>query len=799
MPTHQPSYPGLSAAEVNARRQRGKTNNFRPRVGRTYWQIIRDNVFNLFNIVLGTLLLIVVLLQDYSTAIFAGFSVVTNSILGTIQEINAKRKLDKLAALAAKEVRVWRDGELQTISIYDLVQDDIIPIEPGDKVVVDGRVLTSDALEMDESQLTGESDSVFKVVDSELSSGSFCIAGTGVMVATRVGKESTINQLSVAAKAYKNVKTPTQQRLDALVELMIVVMLLIGPMLFFSELRHGQSFLNAIRSEVVFVSSIVPQGLVLTALLSLTLGAISISRHQTLIQRVNAVESLANVTTLCFDKTGTLTQNKLAVTELLPLNGAVNEDIHHKLHLYLQNLAHLNRTAGAVAEFSERTFSNHRGPVPSKVREIPFSSARKWGAIIFEDETLVMGAPERLLPDTDDSYSALARARDLSRQGLRVLAFGRAAEPPPDGALAQVEPLALIILSDQVRPDIQTTLDAFQGQNVRLKVISGDNLETVQAIARQSGMPADRAYTGDQLEALSGGEFEVAVMESSLFARIEPETKRKIIATLKKQGEYVAMVGDGVNDVPALKEAHLAIVMNDGTQISKDVSDIVLLNNAMSTLPFAFQEGRQITQSIYGTAKLFLAKNFYNIALIFFIGFMTLPFPTTPVQISWITFGTVNIPATLIAIGWIRPGYMAKFRKDVLDYVFTAGITGAAMLALLYVVSYFATEENTFAARSAVTLFIAIYGTLIFWNIHEVELFWPRTMLKHWRVTLFGLVLLALTMAVPFLVPQFFDFVPPTPALWLLIGTIFLLTAIIQHFAMENRHLINKMWALLKP
>ncbi|MCB9452327.1 MAG: HAD-IC family P-type ATPase [Anaerolineaceae bacterium] len=798
MLSHPSSYSGLSTAEVNERRSRGLTNNFKPRVGRTYWQIVRDNVFNLFNIVLGTLLLIVVLMNDYSTALFAGFSVVTNSILGTIQEINAKRKLDKLAALAAKEVRVWRDGALQTVSIYDLVQDDVIPIEPGDKIVVDGRALASDALEMDESQLTGESDSVFKLVDSEMHSGSFCIAGTGVMVATRVGKDSTINQLSVAAKAYKNVKTPTQQRLDALVELMVVVMLLIGPMLFFSEMRHGQSLLNAVRSEVVFVSSIVPQGLVLTALLSLTLGAISISRHQTLIQRVNAVESLANVTTLCFDKTGTLTQNKLAVTELLTLNGAAEADIHHKLQLYLKNLAHLNHTASAVATYSEQS-ANHTGPIPAKVREIPFSSTRKWGAIIFEDETLVMGAPERLLVDGGASTEALERARDLSRQGLRVLAFGRAPELVQDSKLENVEPLALIILSDQVRPDIQTTLDAFREQNVRLKVISGDNLETVQAIARQSGMSVDKTYTGQQLEAMSPGELDSAVAESDLFARIEPETKRKIIGSLKKQGEYVAMVGDGVNDVPALKESHLAIVMNDGTQISKDVSDIVLLNNAMSTLPLAFKEGTQITQSIFGTTKLFLTKNFYNIVLIFFVGFMTLPFPTTPVQISWITFGTVNIPATLIAIGWIRPGYMARFRRDVLDYVFTAGVIGAAMLALLYVVTFFAADKNTFAARSAVTLFIAIYGTLIFWNIHEVELFWPRTMIKHWRVTLFGFVLLGLTMIVPFLKPDFFDFIPPTPSVWVLIVTIFFLTAVIQHFAMENRHLINRMWAFLKP
>jgi cation-transporting ATPase E len=796
-----PAQMGLTSAQVAERVARGETNAFKARVGRSYWQIVRDNVLNLFNIVLGLLLLVVVIMGDYSTAIFAGFSVVTNSILGMFQEISAKRKLDQLAALAAKDIPVWRDGQLTAVPIHSLVKDDVIPLQPGDRLVVDGLIIQSDALEMDESQLTGESDAILKEVDHPVYSGSFCIAGSGAMVATQVGKDSTINKLSTVAKAYKNVRTPTQMRISAMVEITVVAMVIIGPMLFIQGLLNQETMLDIVRNMVVFVSSVVPQGLVLVAILSLTIGAVTISRFKTLIQRVNAVESLANVTVLCFDKTGTLTRNQLSVIKILPLNNYTEADIQRKLQMYIGNIAFQNSTAGAVSNYLNELFPSANGSQPAKVREIPFNSSRKWGAVVFEDETLVFGAPERVLTQVDEpDMRTIQHASELAAQGLRVLAFARSREVLVDGTPPQHgEPMALIVLSDQIRPDIQETLQAFRDQGVALKVISGDNVDTVRTIAQQSGMVINRVYTGDQLEAMPEREFEGAAVEGDLFARIEPDTKRKIIAALKRAGQYVAMVGDGVNDVPALKEAHLAIVMNDGAQISKDVGDIVLLNNAMSTLPKAFAEGRTITQTIYATTKLFIVKNFYNIVLIFFIGFMTLPFPTTPIQISWITFGTVNIPATLIAFKLIRPTFMAQFRRDVMDYVLIAGTAGAVMLALLYAIAYFATGRDTFAARSAVTVFIAFYGTLIFWNVHSVDVLEPRSFVRHWRITLLGVALTVLTILVPFLLPELFVFVPPAPMIWVAIISIFLLNAVMVSLLMRNRHLINQLWMLFNP
>jgi cation-transporting P-type ATPase E len=790
---------GLTSAEVAERVRRGESNDYKARVGRSYWEIVRDNLLNLFNIILFTLLIIVALFRDYTTVFFAGFSVVTNSFLGMIQEISAKRKLDKLAALAAQDVLVWRDGKLVKVPIAQIVKDDVMPIEPGDRLVVDGHVLESDALEMDESHLTGESDAVLKDVDDKLYSGSYCIAGSGLMVATAVGKDSTISRLSTAAKAYKNVQTPTQQKITALVEISVLAMAIFGPMLFIAGIVNSLEFVEIIRNTIVFVTSLVPQGLVLVAILSLTLGAIRISRHQTLIQRVNAVESMANVTVLCFDKTGTLTRNELAVTEILPLNGDTPAQIEGRLQTYLSNVSHMNRTAAAVA-----AYVNQPGKEPdaqngvAKVSEVPFNSARKWGAVTFDNnDTLLLGAPERLLP-TGNSHAKQAEA--LAAGGLRVIAFVRTPTPPKDGHIASnVEPIALIVMSDQVRTDIHETLRAFQDQNVTLKVISGDNLETVKAIATQSGLKIRRSYTGDQLEAMSEIELEAAVAEGDLFARIEPETKRKLVGTLKRLGQYVAMVGDGVNDVPALKEAHLAIAMNDGAQIAKDVADIVLLNNAMSTLPLAFKEGKSITQIIYGTTKLFLAKNFYNILLFIFVGFMMLPFPISPTQISWITFGTVNIPATLIAFEILRPAHMQRFRRDVFDYVMISGLIGGVVMALLYAVAYFSGDLNS--ARSAITVFIALYGTLIFWNVHGVDLLQPRTLFLHGRVTVLGIGLAAFTMAGPYLYPDpdLFRFVSPTPQLWALIVALFLIATLVVGIVMRHRRLVNQLWLLFAP
>jgi len=792
-----PPFSGLTSAEVAERVRRGETNRFKARVGRSYWQILRDNLFNAFTVVMLTMLFIVLLMGDYATVVFAGFAVVTNALFGIVQESYSKRKFDRLMAMSAPMVRVYRDGALSEVSVYDVVKDDVIPLEPGDKIIADGHVLDSDALEVDESQLTGESDAVLKDVGSPVSSGSFCVAGSGVMTAEIVGEHSTVNRLTSVAKAYRYVLTPTQGRIYTIVQISIFIMLVCTPMIFIAGviqrgiLIHLENFQNA----VVFVASIVPQGLVLTATLSLTIGAIVISRRQTLVQRVNAVESMGNVTCLCFDKTGTLTQNRLVVSELQARNIS-DADLKAKLALYLGNLSTLNRTAGAVADY----LSLKKGSAPAQVkqREVPFNSARKWSAVIINNETLIMGAPERLLHESE--YDLAAQSSTLAEQGYRVLAFSHVpfaldGDQLPDERRA----LALIILSDTVRPDIKETLDAFREQGVALKVISGDNLETVSAVAREAGMTINHAYTGDQLMAMSEGEFAEAARLGDLFARIEPNTKRQLVAALKKAGHYVAMTGDGVNDVPSLKEAHLAIAMNDGAQMTKDIADIVLLNNALTTLPEAFHEGRTITQIIFGTCKIFLIKNLYSLLFFVFVGFMFLPFPVTPIQISWVTFGVVNLTAGLMSFRLYKPAPMHNFREDVLDYVVTGGSLGTVAACLVYAVAFFANGEDVIATRSLIVIFLTLFGMLVFWNVCGINLMQFNTILPRLRVFLFGLGAAVMTITVCYLLPGVLSFEGPSTLEWVFVGTVFATMIILLNAAMRTRYFSKLIWRISAP
>lgn len=791
---------GLSAAEVTARLRRGQSNNYEVRVNRTYWEIFYDNVLNLFNIVIFTLLLIVLYLGDYGTVFFAGFSVVSNTFFGMIQEMVAKRRLDKLAALTVQKAVVWREGVRQEIPMREVVVDDVLELEPGTKAVVDGIVLRSDSLEMDESLLTGESDAVFKEPDMEVFSGSFCIAGTGLMRATRVGANSNINRLTELAKEYKRSRTPTQKRIDIIVELSVVAMFVFVPLLFINNLAveiPPLPFLNAVRNAVVFVTTLVPQGLVLTAILALTIGAIKISMKDTLVQKVNAVESLANASVLCFDKTGTLTKNALAVDEVIVTGSLAQDAAMQKLANYLGNLAHKNRTAHAVQDYINN-FAKANGVV--KQREIPFTSGRKWGAIVFSDATWLLGAPERLLPN---EHPARVLSHRLSQRGKRVLAFGYTKTPPDtEHVNAETDLVALVVMSDQIRDDIKETLQALRNEEIELKVISGDNIETVQAIAKQSGIEVTAAYEGEALDAMSDAELATAAKRGNVFARVDPLTKRRIVSILQSQREYVAMVGDGVNDVPALKQADLAIVMNDGTQISKDVADIVLLNNAMSTLPRAFHEGTTITQSIFATTKLFMIRGVYHVALFVLILFMSLPFPITPIQISWATFGSVNMPATFMALAFVRPKFIRNFRDDVLDYIMIGGFVGSVMLVILYVTAYFGSGRNEAIARSVVTFFVTLFNAYIVLMIQGVDFYKPDTFREFWRGILIMFGFVTMTIWAMYSLPSIFEFVPINlgthPFILLLVVALFLLAVVLMSTLVRHRYMIHRLWALME-
>ncbi|MGQ9904403.1 MAG: HAD-IC family P-type ATPase [Anaerolineae bacterium] len=774
--------PGLTDADVQQRIANGQTNAYTPKAARSTWDIIRDNVFTVFNMVL-LIAVAATLAVGLGTAgarmlvigdtLFSGASVWINMIVGIVQELLAKRKLDRLAAMAVRKARVRRNGQVIEIPVEQIVLDDLVLLEPGDRAPVDGPVVESRALEMDESLLTGESDSVSKAVGDAVMSGTFCLAGAGVVRAEKIGADSYANRLTATARKLKTGLTPLQQKLTFVVQSLVVLMLVVVVLQLLAAWRTDVPMVDALRYTLTIVTSFVPAGLILANTVSLSVGAVQIARLDTLVQRINAIESMGNVTVLCTDKTGTLTQNKLTVQEVVPLGAYSLADALNLLAQYAGSLAAQNKTAGAIAEFAGQP--RHK---PVVVAEIPFSSTRKWGAVTLRDpdlargdlRTLILGSPELVLDPQHLHFGAVqAQVRAFTEQSLRVVALVEASSQV-DASLAQLpdkrEPVALVVLRDEIRPDITDTMSQFERLGVRVKVISGDSADTVRAIAQRAGVKNLTAITEQELSQLSGAAFDTAVRMHGLFARITPETKQRIVASLMKQGEYVAMVGDGVNDVPAIKQARMGVAMNDGAQITKDVSELVLLNNSMSTLPRALQEGQRITQKIYASSRLYLAKSVITILAFLFIGYVALPFPAEPRQISWIATMTVSLPCVLLAFGLLKPGYTFRFTREVLAYSILVGFVGGVVFTAAYVAEYALAGEA--AARMAFTMVNLHFSMHVFWDVHDVSVFNLDTIRKHPREFLAGLGFLGVGIAVPQMVPQLFNAVPLTLSGWLI-------------------------------
>jgi cation-transporting ATPase E len=797
----------LSDVEVQERIARGQRNLFVHKSARSSWDIIRDNVFTVFNVVLFVTL-VATIIAGLATpgmhqtilgdTIFSGGTVWLNMIIGIAQELMAKRQLDQLAALAVRDARVRRNGKSVEIPSDQIVLDDIVEIGPGDRVPVDGELVETHALEMDESLLTGESDSLTKQVGDAAYSGSFCLVGNGALRATKVGADSYANRLTLTAKAVKDSRTPLQRKIDLVVQALVVVMVVVAALEMVAAANMRTQPVHALRQTLVIVTSFVPAGLILAITVSLSVGAVRIGRIGTLVQRVNAIESMGNVTVLCTDKTGTLTRNLLSVQEVLPLGDHTSDEVKQMLAAFVGNLNSQNKTASAIA-----TWVGAPATRRTVTAEVPFSSARKWSALTFAQadgagETFILGSPEMLLDGLHTS--ALDRAGEFTRQGLRVVALMRTPEAlPADDAsfalksLRHRDPLTLIVIRDEIRSDIRDTLHAFEQQGVQIKVISGDNAETVQAIARQAGLTGERVITEHELNRLEGSAFDSAVARADLFARITPETKQRIVATLSAHGEYVAMVGDGVNDVPAIKQARLGIAMNDGAQITKDVSALVLLENTMSTLPQALSEGRRITQKILASAKLYLAKNVVTIFAILFAGFVGLPFPGEPRQISWVATITVGVPCTLLAFGLLTPSYTRSFLSGVLGYSVLSGLIGSVVVVIAYICSNYLSHDLQ-QARTVFAFANLHYAMHVFLDAHGVSVFSLSSMRKHGRETLAGFLLLAAGFVGPVIVPGLFSSSTPGVLEWLmiivlpLIGSLTLRSLI---YGSSTRHMVN--------
>jgi cation-transporting ATPase E len=692
---------GLSRAEVAQREAAGQVNAVPTGPSRTVAQIIRANVFTLFNLILGALLVLVLVVAPIQDALF-GVVLITNSAIGIFQEVRAKRTLDRLALLSAPRARAVRDGKEVDIAVDRVVLDDLLVLRPGDQIVVDGEVTAAESLEVNESLLTGESDAVLKEPGDPVLSGSFVSAGGGRYRATRVGPEAYATRLAEEAKRFTLVRSELRNGINRILAVIAWVMVPTVTLLVWSQVGLGDDVgvKEALRGTAAGIVAMVPEGLVLLTSVAFAVGVVRLGRRRVLVQELPAVEGLARVDVVCFDKTGTLTEGRLALESLEVL------DERHDPAPALGALAAADPNPNATLQAVAAAF-----PAPAAgwwaTRTVPFSSARKWsGASFGSTGSWVIGAPEMVLPDDPLVIAAMEKA---TARGRRVLLLARAdAELPADGLPAGLEPVALVGLTDRIRPDAAQTLRYFAAQGVTAKVISGDNPQTVAAIAEQVGLPgADRVVDARSLPE-SGEELADAMEQGTIFGRVTPHQKRAMVAALQSRGHVVAMTGDGVNDALALKDADIGIAMGSGAAASRAVAQLVLLDGSFATLPYVVAEGRRVISNIERVANLFLTKTVYAFLLAILVGVFSRPFPFVPRHLTLVGSLTIGIPAFFLALApsaqRARPGFVRR----VVSFALPVGGLAAAATYCAYELAIFEDlgliEARTLAALVLVSI-----------------------------------------------------------------------------------------------
>ncbi|ACQ80200.1 ATPase, P-type (transporting), HAD superfamily, subfamily IC [Beutenbergia cavernae DSM 12333] len=771
-PATDPAVRGLTGAEVAERVADGRVNVADDSASRSLRDIVRANVFTLFNAMLGIALVCVLVTGYWQDALF-GFVLVLNMGIGIVTEYRAKRTLDRLAILDAPHARVRRDGVEHRVDLPEIVLDDVVLLSTGDQVPVDGAVLGSGGLEVDESLLTGESEPVRKAAGDEVLSGSSVVAGSAVVRATKVGPDSYANRITAQARRYSLATSELQQGIRTVLRVISWVIVPVAVALFASQVRSRGgldtvlstgTWRDAVVSAVAGVVGMIPDGLVLLTSLNFALAAVLLARVNVLVQELPAVEVLARVDTLCLDKTGTITDGAIVLDRIVDVGDRAGATAA------LSALAHdpeANVTAAALAEGLD-------GVVPAEVLDaVPFSSARKWSAIATADGAWVFGAPDVLLAGRtdDDARAALAAVGDDAGAGARVLLLAAAPDglPDADAALpAALAPQRVAVLREHVRPDAAETLAYFRDQDVALRVISGDNPATVAAIATQVDLDGQaREVSGvdarglpDDVDALAG-----VLRESAVFGRVVPEQKVAIVEALQHDGRTVAMTGDGVNDALALKNADLGIAMGNGARATKAVARIVLLDGKFQTLPRVVAQGRRVIANMERVANFFLVKTTYSavIAVVVVLLALLTPFsyPFLPRHLTLASSLTIGIPAFLLSLPPNDQRYRPGFLRRVLSFAIPSGVVVA--IAVLVAYALVDGDGNQAEARTAatyVTIAIGLWIVGIFarpWNV--------------WRVLLvLGLAAAGIGALLVPLARDFFLLVPPTPTAWAIVG-----------------------------
>lgn len=711
---------GLTTAQASDFLEQGLGNEMVESNAKSTGQIIRENTLTFFNLVFVVLAALLVLAGDFKDMMFLGIAAV-NSIIGIVQQLRSRATLEKLSLISESRVKVVRDGQLGTVSVHKLVREDIVELGAGDQIPADGPVM-SGQVTVNEALITGEADPITKDVGDELLSGSFVVSGKCRARLDRVGKSSYAARLSLEAKSDQGVgRSEMMKSLDRLIRFIGFALIPIGAALFYNELVVQESaFSDAVPAVVAALIGMIPEGLYLLTSVALAVSVMRLAQRQTLVHELSAVETLAHVDVLCVDKTGTITQPEMTVREEVPLDeercsAAKVEEI---FNAYYRAIDADNDTARAMAE------RFNKSSVWQVERTIPFTSANKWSAVIFKSYgAYVVGAPEFIM---GARYADLQHmVAPYQEQGCRVLLLAKCANAPTmDGGLTgAVEPLALAVINNPIREEAPQTFQYFAQQGVTVKVISGDNPSTVSSVAVQAGIAgADRFVDAATLK--EPADYARAVREYNVFGRVTPDQKRKLVKALQKAGHTVAMTGDGVNDVLALKDADCGIAMASGSEAACQVAQVVLLDSNFASMPEVVQEGRRVINNIQRAAALYLVKNIMSLFLSIINLFAGFPYPFIPIQLTLISALTIGAPSFVLALEPNHEIVKGRFMTNVLRRALPGGLANIVLMIFIELFTL-AFDFERVTLSTLATVIMGEVGLLVLYYISR-PLDWKR-------------------------------------------------------------------------
>ncbi|MBX3068986.1 MAG: HAD-IC family P-type ATPase [Thermomicrobiales bacterium] len=757
---------GLTTEEVGRRRAAGQGNKVPAGSSRTYRDILRSNLLTFINVTLIGIGIVLILLGQPRDALMSSGLAVLNALVGIIQEVIAKRRLDKISLLTRANARVIRDGQGLGVDPDELVLGDLLVTGPGDQIMLDGTIRSGHGM-FDESLITGEQDQVRKTIGDPVYSGTFCVSGSVSFEAEKVGNDTLAGSTTSGARAFTTSMTPLQKDVNGIVRVLLAIAVGMLVLAMINAVVWQIPFRDMVIASAVILG-IVPSGLFLMITVTYSMGAVRLANRDALVQQVNAVESLSNVDVFCTDKTGTLTTNQLQVAELRP-EGVADSALKEMIGAFAASISEPNATSQALATAFPHV------PLPTSA-EIAFSSDRKWSAVAIDADEIAgvfaLGAPEMLAPHLAKGADCSPPAEWYDR-GLRVLLFAMSdtAEPLDEESAtlpAGLQPAGWIALADELRPHLPETLAAFRKANVRLKIISGDNPETVAALARQAGFADDaRLVSGIELEEMDGAQFRDAADSGDIFGRITPQQKERIVESLRDAGHYVAMTGDGVNDVLSVKKANLGIAMQSGSQATRAVADIVLLNDSFAAVPAAFAEGQRIRRGLQDILSLFLVRVFAVALLIAAAGVIDAGFPFAPANMTLLTLLTVGIPTFALAL-FARPGRAeGRIFPGLIRFVLPATLLLLIVSLVTYLGFYFlhdvdldllreqtrqdaSGQASDALARDALTYVMVLCGLVLVPFVSPPSRWWSvlGETETDWRPTLIAVLMVPLYIAI---------------------------------------------------